>query len=75
MMDPRAVIAAGFAPVMPSYQGALTPAETSAIVEYIRSLRDVAPAQVVPAPAAPIAFPAGNQLPPVAKPEPTGGTP
>jgi cytochrome c oxidase subunit 2 len=60
MMDPRAVIAAGFAPVMPSYQGALTPTETSAIVEYIRSLRDVAPVQTVPAPAAPIAFPDGT---------------
>ncbi|HEY6173514.1 MAG TPA: c-type cytochrome [Kofleriaceae bacterium] len=81
MMDPRAVIAAGFAPVMPSYQGALTPAEASAIVEYIRSLRDIRPAQVVPAPAAPIAFPAGDQLPPApASPAPPrgatpGGTP
>jgi cytochrome c oxidase subunit 2 len=57
MMDPRAVIAAGFSPVMPSYQGALPPADTAAIVEYIRSLRDVRPAEVVPPPAAPIAFP------------------
>jgi cytochrome c oxidase subunit 2 len=60
MMDPRAVIAAGFAPVMPSYQGALTPAEASAIIEYIRSLRDVQPARVVPPPAAPIAFPGAH---------------
>ena len=44
MMDPRAVIAFGFQPVMPTYQGALSPAEASAIVEYIRSLRDVRPA-------------------------------
>ncbi|HEX4416481.1 MAG TPA: cytochrome c oxidase subunit II [Kofleriaceae bacterium] len=50
MMDPRAVIAAGFAPVMPSYQGALTPDETSAILEYIRALRDVHPTRVPPAP-------------------------
>jgi cytochrome c oxidase subunit 2 len=57
MMDPRAVIAAGFQPVMPSYQGALTPAEISAILELIRSLRDVAPAQVVPPPAGTIAMP------------------
>jgi cytochrome c oxidase subunit 2 len=57
MMDPRAVIAAGFQPVMPSYQGVLTPAETSAIVEYIRSLRDVEPVRTVPPPAAPLAFP------------------
>lgn len=60
MMDPRAVIAAGFQPVMPSYQGALTPAEASAIVEYIRSLRDVQPSNVVPAPAGAIAFPNGG---------------
>lgn len=53
MMEPRAVIAAGFPPVMPSYQGALTPEETSAILEYIRSLRDVRPVDVVPPPAGP----------------------
>ncbi|HEX8113227.1 MAG TPA: cytochrome c, partial [Kofleriaceae bacterium] len=58
MMDPRAVIAAGFAPVMPSYQGVLTPEEASAIVEYIRSLRDVQPARPVPLPTGPIALPA-----------------
>jgi cytochrome c oxidase subunit 2 len=55
MMDPRAVIAAGFPPVMPSYQGALTPEETSAILEYIRSLRDVRPVAIVPPPAGPTA--------------------
>lgn len=63
MMDPRAVIAAGFAPVMPSYQGVLSPAETSAIVEFIRSLREVRPAAVVPPPAAPIAFPGAGSAP------------
>jgi cytochrome c oxidase subunit 2 len=57
MMDPRAVIAAGFPPVMPSYQGVLSPAETAAIVEYIRSLREVRPVESVPPPAAPIGFP------------------
>jgi cytochrome c oxidase subunit 2 len=57
MMDPRAVIAAGFQPVMPSYQGALTPAETAAILEYIRSLRDVHPVAVVPPPAGEIVVP------------------
>jgi hypothetical protein len=30
--------------VMPSYQGLLSAAETGALVEYIRSLRDVTPA-------------------------------
>ncbi len=48
MMDPRAVIAAGYQPVMPSYQGALSPDEASAIVEYIRSLRDATPRPVPP---------------------------
>lgn len=56
MMDPRAVVAAGFAPVMPSYQGVLPPADTAAILELIRSLRDVHPAATVPAPAAPITY-------------------
>ncbi len=59
MMDPRAVIAAGFQPVMPSYQGLLTPEETSALLEYIRSLRAIAPQVPVPPPAAPIAYPQG----------------
>ena len=59
MMDPRAVVAAGFQPVMPSYQGALTPADTSAILEYIRSLREVRPVVAEPPPAGPIAFPGG----------------
>ncbi|MGA9520334.1 MAG: cytochrome c oxidase subunit II [Myxococcaceae bacterium] len=39
MMDPTAKIVAGFAPVMPSFKGQLMPAETAAIVEYIRALR------------------------------------
>ena len=58
MMDPRAVIAAGFQPVMPSYQGLLTPEDVSSLLEYIRSLRDVAPTSVVePPPVAPITYP------------------
>lgn len=56
MMDPRAVVAAGFQPVMPSYQGLLTPADTAAILEFIRSLRDVHPTAVVPLPVAPITY-------------------
>jgi cytochrome c oxidase subunit 2 len=64
MMDPRAVIAAGFAPVMPSYQGALTPDETSAIIEYIRALADAPPpARPVPAPAGPIVVPGATSQP------------
>jgi len=57
MMEPRAALATGFLPVMPSYQGLLTPEEVSALLEYIRSLRDVSPAQIVPPPAGPIVFP------------------
>ncbi|HWN70402.1 MAG TPA: hypothetical protein VNM90_22335, partial [Haliangium sp.] len=44
MMDPLVEVHRGFEPVMPSYQGLLTAAETGALVEYIRSLRDVNPA-------------------------------
>ena len=56
MMDPAAVIAAGYASVMPSYQGLITPEETSAILEYIRSLRDVQAVVAEPPPTAPIHF-------------------
>jgi cytochrome c oxidase subunit 2 len=41
MMEPRVRIVAGFDPVMPSFQGVLQPAETAAIIEFIRSLRQV----------------------------------
>lgn len=41
MMDPTAELHAGYQPVMPSYQGLLGAAEIGALVEYIRSLRDV----------------------------------
>ncbi len=59
MMDPKAVIAAGFQPVMPSYQGLLSPEDISAIIEYIRSLRDVQPVVAEPPPVAPITYPPG----------------
>lgn len=38
--DPTAQIHAGFAPVMPSYRGLLSPSETAALVELIRTLED-----------------------------------
>lgn len=41
MMDPLAEVRAGFAPIMPSYQGVLTAGQSGALVEYIRSLRDL----------------------------------
>lgn len=40
MMAPAAKVVAGFQPVMPSYQGQLSPADVAAILEYIKSLRD-----------------------------------
>ncbi len=39
MMDPLAKLVAGFAPVMPTFQGRLSGGETAAIVEFIKSLR------------------------------------
>jgi cytochrome c oxidase subunit 2 len=41
MMDPMAKIHRGFQPIMPAYQGVLAPADVGALVEYIRSLKDV----------------------------------
>jgi cytochrome c oxidase subunit II len=38
MMDPLAKVVRGFLPVMPSYQGELTPGQAAALVEYIRAL-------------------------------------
>ena len=43
---PLAKVAAGYAPVMPTYQGRLGAPETAAILEYIRSLRSPGPATV-----------------------------
>ncbi|MEO8548486.1 MAG: cytochrome c oxidase subunit II [Kofleriaceae bacterium] len=56
MMDPNAKLAAGFAAVMPSYQGLLGPGDIAALLEYIRSLREVAPVAPTPAPTAPITY-------------------
>ncbi len=39
MMDPLADVVAGYAPVMPVYQGVLPEPEVAAIVEFIKSLR------------------------------------
>lgn len=60
MMDPRAKIHRGFQAVMPSYQGRLRPAETAAILELMKSLRDVRPE---PGEQAPLPVPAGRQGP------------
>ncbi len=39
MMDPRAKIAMGYEPVMPTFQGQIAGAEGAALVEFIKSLR------------------------------------
>jgi cytochrome c oxidase subunit 2 len=44
MMDPAAQVVAGFAPVMPTYQGLLEPAEVGALLELIRSIGPARPA-------------------------------
>jgi cytochrome c oxidase subunit II len=43
MMDPMAKIHRGFLPLMPSYMGKLGAGDVAALVELIKSLRDVAP--------------------------------
>jgi cytochrome c oxidase subunit 2 len=40
MMEPNVDVVAGYPQVMPTYQGTLTAAETGALVELIRSLKD-----------------------------------
>ena len=41
IMDPMAKLHAGFQAIMPSYLGSMLPAETAAVVELIKSLRNV----------------------------------
>ena len=43
MMDPTYELHLGYKAVMPTYQGMMRPAETAAILEYIKTLRDVPP--------------------------------
>jgi len=50
MMDPLAKVRRGFRPVMPSYQGLLQAPEAAAVVEFIKSLRDVPAAAAGPMP-------------------------
>ncbi|HVS11951.1 MAG TPA: cytochrome c oxidase subunit II [Planctomycetota bacterium] len=40
MMDPEAEMVEGYPPLMPTFMGRLTPAETAALIELIRSLDD-----------------------------------
>jgi cytochrome c oxidase subunit 2 len=69
MMDPMAEIHAGFKPVMPSYQGVLTVAETAALLEYLKSLRSTGPEpSVVLPPVVPGSASVENPEPPDAGP-------
>lgn len=43
MMEPNAQIVAGFQPLMPAFQGILSPLEVAALLEYIKSLRSAVP--------------------------------
>lgn len=43
MMDPMVELVAGYAPVMPTYQGLLEPGEVGAILELIRSIAEPLP--------------------------------
>lgn len=55
MMDPLAKLHRGYGGVMPSYLGYLQPAEVSAIVEFMKTLRST-----TPPPAAPLGEPDGG---------------
>jgi cytochrome c oxidase subunit 2 len=56
MMDPTAKLHAGYQPIMPTYQGRLSPGQTAAILELIKSIRTPPPAAFPrdPAPQLPI---------------------
>jgi cytochrome c oxidase subunit 2 len=59
MMDPLARLHAGFQPVMPSYHGLMSPGQTAAIIELIKSVREVP----------------GRAAPPMVELPPTSGPP
>jgi cytochrome c oxidase subunit 2 len=66
MMDPQARLHAGYQAVMPSYLGLMSPAQTAAIIELMKTLRDqpgVPGAGSIPPPALPIEV-NGKALPP-----------
>ncbi|KYF68608.1 cytochrome C oxidase subunit II [Sorangium cellulosum] len=48
IMDPLAALHRGFQPVMPSYLGQVTPPDIAAMIELIKSIRDVPRGPVVP---------------------------
>jgi cytochrome c oxidase subunit 2 len=54
ILNPTAKVVAGFAPIMPTFQGQVSEEQLLALTEYIKSLPAAAPgAQAAPAPPAP----------------------
>ena len=43
MLNPSAIVAAGFAPVMPAFAGQLTEEELRALIAYVKSLKGTTP--------------------------------
>ncbi len=64
-MDPMVKIHRGYAPVMPSYRGKLGAGDVAAMIELIKSLRDVhlEPGAQAPLPVEPAGRDAGARLP------------
>ncbi len=50
---PNKQIVAGFAPIMPTFEGRLTEEQVNQLVAYLRSLRDQSPAHASPSPSTP----------------------
>ncbi len=59
ILNPHAKLVAGWAPVMPTFQGQLTEEQLSQLIAYVRSLGGTAAAKAT-APASPVAAPAGT---------------
>jgi len=57
MMDPLVRLHAGYQPIMPSYLGRIRPAETAAIIDLMKSLRDARPEAGASAPWGTITIP------------------
>ena len=61
MMDPLARVHAGYQRIMPSYLGQIRPAETGAIIELLKSLRDVRPKPGAAAPWGTVTVPGAQE--------------
>ena len=78
MVDPQAMLHAGFPPMMPSYSGKLRAEDIAGLLELIRSLRDVPrPGDVDPGPAGEAAWaaPGASRPPNAGRARPPAGLP